>query len=83
MVYQLPNGKVIFISIEEFLELTEYDIQYLMSIDAGEYISGHSDNPEISRNEYFSDEDEEGIQSYTLEDTMEIPDFIMNDDYTE
>jgi hypothetical protein len=37
MIYQLPNGKVIDISIEEYLELTDYDIQYLMSINAGEY----------------------------------------------
>lgn len=38
MLYQLPNGKVIHISIEEFLDLTDEDIQYLMSIDYGEYI---------------------------------------------
>ena len=37
MVYQLPNGKVINISLDEFLELNDDDIQYLMSIDAGEY----------------------------------------------
>lgn len=38
MKYQLPNGKVIFISIEEFLNLSEDDIQYLVSIDYGEYV---------------------------------------------
>jgi len=82
MVYQLPNGKVIFISIEEFLELTEYDIQYLMAVDAGEYINQHGNNPEI-KNEYFSDDDDESISSYTLEDTMDLPDFMTNDDYIE
>jgi len=38
MIYQLPNGKVVHLSIEEFLELTDEDIQYLMSIDYGEHI---------------------------------------------
>jgi len=37
MLYQLPNGKVIFITIEQFLELTDEDIQYMMSLDYGEH----------------------------------------------
>jgi hypothetical protein len=38
MQYQLPNGKVIHLSIEEYLDLTDEDVQYLMSIDYGEHI---------------------------------------------
>jgi hypothetical protein len=38
MLYQLPNGKVVHLSIEEYLELTDLDIQFLMSIDYGEHI---------------------------------------------
>lgn len=38
MQYQLPNGKVIHLSIDEYLNLTDEDIQYLMAIDYGEYI---------------------------------------------
>ena len=38
MIYQLPNGKVIHITIEEYLEITDLDIQYLMSLDFGEHI---------------------------------------------
>jgi hypothetical protein len=38
MLYQLPNGKVVHLSTEEFLDLTDEDIQYLMSLDYGEYI---------------------------------------------
>lgn len=38
MLYQLPNGKVVHLSIEEYLDLTDEDIQYLMSIDYGEHI---------------------------------------------
>jgi hypothetical protein len=39
MIYQLPNGKVIHITIEEYLDLTDQDIQYLMSQNAGNYAS--------------------------------------------
>jgi hypothetical protein len=38
MLYQLPNGKVIHLSIEEYLDITDEDIQYLISIDYGEYV---------------------------------------------
>ena len=38
MLYQLPNGKVIEISLNDFLDLTDEDIQYLISINYGEYI---------------------------------------------
>lgn len=37
MWYQLSNGKVIFLTIEQYLDLTDEDEQYLMSLDAGEY----------------------------------------------
>lgn len=37
MLYQLPNGKVIYLTVEQFLELTDLDIQYFMSIDGGDY----------------------------------------------
>jgi hypothetical protein len=37
MIYQLPNGKIIHITIEEFLDLSDLDIQYLMSVNAGNY----------------------------------------------
>lgn len=37
MIYQLPNGKVINISIEQYLDMTDQDIQYLMSVNGGDY----------------------------------------------
>lgn len=39
MLYQLPTGKVIYITIEQFLELTDEDIQYMTSINHGEHVS--------------------------------------------
>jgi hypothetical protein len=41
MLYQLPNGKVIYLTIDQYLDLTDNDIQYLMSVNAGD----HAQNP--------------------------------------
>jgi hypothetical protein len=38
MIYQLPNGKTVYISLEEFLNLTDEDVQYLVS-------TGHGSEP--------------------------------------
>ena len=38
MNYQLPTGKVVYLSIEEFLDLTDEDIQYLIAHDCGDHI---------------------------------------------
>lgn len=38
ILYQLPNGKSIYITVEEYLNLTDADIQYLLSINYGESI---------------------------------------------
>lgn len=38
MLYQLPTGKTISISFEQFLELTDEDVQYLVSINYGDVI---------------------------------------------
>lgn len=37
MIYQLPNGKVIQLTVEQYLDLTDEDIQYLMSINYGDH----------------------------------------------
>ena len=39
MNYQLPNGKVIYISIEEYLSLTDEDIQHLIALDYGDVVA--------------------------------------------
>lgn len=37
MLYQLPNGKVISISVEQYLDMTDQDIQDLMAGNCGDY----------------------------------------------
>ena len=56
MVYQLPNGKVIYITIDQYLDLTEEDIQYMMSINHGDHASNPFTNSSITENikeEYY------------------------------
>ena len=58
MLYQLPNGKVVHLTIEEFLDLTDEDMQYLMSIDFGEHIrdpfTGLFMNNDATRKEFIN-----------------------------
>lgn len=35
MIFQLPNGKIIHLTVEEYLTLTDEDIQYLTSVNIG------------------------------------------------
>ena len=39
MLYQLPNGKTISLSIEEYLNLTDQDIQDLVGLNIGDHSS--------------------------------------------
>ena len=50
MQYQLPNGKVVHLSIEEYLDLTDEDVQYLMSIDYGEHIGDPFTGSAVEKN---------------------------------
>jgi hypothetical protein len=36
VIYQLPNGKIVYLTVEELLDLSDEDIAYLLSIDYGE-----------------------------------------------
>jgi len=39
MQYQLPNGRVITMTINQYLDLTDSDIQMLIATDAGDFVS--------------------------------------------
>lgn len=38
MLYSLPNGKVIEMSVEQYIELTDEELEYLISINYGDPI---------------------------------------------
>ena len=71
MVYQLSNGKVIYLTIEQYLELTDLDVQYLMSLNAGEFaIDPFTDSAVLENTkekyydfDYLTDDESENIIS--------------------
>lgn len=75
MLYQLSNGKVVYLSIDEYLDLTDLDIQYLISLDYGDSITDPFSGSAINtkEKEVFYDfnslsEDDDGITIISLED---------------
>ena len=80
MLYQLPSGKVVQLSIEEYLVLTDLDIQFLVSIDYGEHIIDPFIGSAVEKNSKnkFIDTDFLPLEDYDLND---IPsDDILFDD---
>jgi hypothetical protein len=82
MQYQLPNGKVVHLSIEEYLDLTDEDVQYLMSIDYGEHIRDPFTGSAVEKNtkeKYYDFEfislDEEDIND-VISDDLPFDDII-------
>lgn len=50
MMYQLPNGKVVHLTIEEYLALTDEDIQYFMSKDFGDHVANPFTQSAVKKN---------------------------------
>ena len=77
MYYQLPTGKVVQITIEDYLNLTHRDIQYLLSINAGEYIHNPWADSAISRIKKEIEEDLTGdVEIVVFESAEEIETFF-------
>jgi hypothetical protein len=57
MLYQLPNGKVIEISLEDYLEMTDIDFQNIMAFNLGEHINNPWVNTAIDEDEDPEEED--------------------------
>lgn len=79
MLYQLPNGRVIHISIEEYLNLSDQDIQDLSALNLGDYVASpwsdsaikkehkNKDQRDINKDiDYTEESDEIIIESTTF-----------------
>ena len=76
MNYQLPNGKVIYLSIEEYLALTDDDIQHLIALDYGDVIA----NPFSGSAVDTKKKPEDPIEFLDMdEDGEEFPDIDLSD----
>ena len=59
MIFQLPNGKVIHLTLDEYLDLTDEDIQTLMALNAGDYATSPWYGSSISKKKKRLTEEEE------------------------
>lgn len=74
-MFQLQNGKSVYLTVEEYLGLTDQDIQYLMSINYGESILDpfHGSAVEQNKTEKYYDfdylpNDEEDVEDIASDD---------------
>lgn len=70
MYYQLPNGKTIWLDVNEILNLTDRDIRELVACNAGEHLTnpwhGASIKTQQEDEEDFVDEEDE-VETYYQE----------------
>lgn len=49
MLYQLPTGKVVWLEVEDVLNLSKQDLQFLIAINAGEHVHNPFKHSSISK----------------------------------
>ena len=74
--YQLPNGKTVYLTIEEYLSLSDGDIQYLISLDYGEAVLNPFRGSAVDNNEsekvydfdYLNTDDDDPVRGIISDD---------------
>ena len=79
MFFQLPTGKTIYLSIDEYLALTDSDIQYLIATNSGDSIINPFAGSAVNKNatEKYKKEKEE---YYYSDEDITIDPFMINID---
>lgn len=67
MLYQLPTGKVIRLTVEQYLDMTDADIDYMVRMNAGEYISSPFHGSAIKKPKKAEKEDSDIDKSIDFE----------------
>lgn len=80
MLYNLPNGKTVELTIEQFLNMTDEDEQYLIAHGHGEEMNypwrqSILERPDSEKDEDFIDE----LPDIPLDDKLMDEDFIESD----
>ena len=93
MFYQLPNGKTIIISIEDYLDMSDADIDFLVKANVGSQLNNPWANSAIKEEkkkkestdlDYEYEDDDESFDNtdISIEDTEtsieELPDNLLN-----
>ena len=67
MLYQLPTGKVVWLEVEDVLNLSKEDLQFLIAINAGEHVHSpfkYSSVEQSEKPDYLVETDEEVVETY-------------------
>jgi len=94
MLYQLPNGKTIYITIEEYFNLTKEEEQFLVMHGYGEVMNNPFSQSVISKggnkinedDDMYSDSDDDSCGDFlidSIDDGLDIPDDCLNDDFSD
>jgi hypothetical protein len=73
MLYQLPNGKVIYLTIDQFLDLTDNDIQYMVALNYGDHVvNPFTDSAIFKSLKLEDDNDEDQDDDNIIDDSIDI-----------
>ena len=78
MLFQLPTGKTIYLSVDEFLNLTDSDVQYLVATNSGTSILNPFCGSAVNKNagerykDVSDDIEPEEIEVNDYEDELDI-----------
>jgi len=95
MIYQLPNGKVIHLSVEQFLDMSDADIDRMVKSDTGDYVTSPFHGSAIREKKVKKEEDNSidfepdleekdhhgngGSETAEEEDFPDLPDNLINE----
>lgn len=80
MLYQLPNGKVIKISFEDFLAMTDDDIQFCISKNYGEVVHSPWFDSQLVKGKKEKQTENEEDNTIDFEPELDEPDHFKNQD---
>lgn len=72
MLYNLPNGKTINLSLEEFLSLTDEEVQFLVAYDYGEHINNPRRGSVLGKSSRDDEDEKEEIEDDEVEVISEL-----------
>jgi len=65
MFYQLPNGKVIEISTEQFIEMSDEELEYLIAYNYGDVVENPWHGSILSKHDVTPEDEPEIIRDIT------------------
>lgn len=81
MLYQLSNGKVVEMSVEDYLSMSDADLQNLVGYNHGEFTNNPWLHSALGEEQIIDDDEEEALIK-ELDDVSDL-EKLLDQDYTE